>query len=307
MVVSRWRALGSQVLVAVTDPDALNEARRVVAEQVDALDQACSRFRDDSDLSRLNSADGAPVLVTPLLHQALRVALRAARLTHGAVDPTVGCSMQRIGYDSDFASVASHGAAVRLDCRPAPGWTTVQLSNDPPIVVLPRGTSLDLGATAKALGSDLAAAAAHRHTNAGVLVSLGGDIAVAGEPPAGGWQVRVTDDHRGPDSAPGQQITLSTGGLATSSSTVRHWQRGDVRLHHIIDPRTGLPAPSPYRTVSVAAATCVEANTASTAALVRGASARDWLIEQGLPARLVTHEGLVLHLNHWPVCGERAA
>jgi thiamine biosynthesis lipoprotein ApbE len=304
---SEWRALGTSVVVAVTDRDSLHAACAAVAAEIDALDSACSRFRTDSDLAKLNAANGMPVMVTPLLAEAIRVALRAARLTEGDVDPTVGASMEAIGYDADFSMVARGSDSLDVRHRPATGWTGVEITDVPAIVTLPAGASLDLGATAKALGADRAAAAAHAAIGSGVLVSLGGDIAVAGEPPAGGWPVRVTDDHAAAAGAPGQSITLHTGGLATSSSTVRHWRRGGVVMHHIVDPRTGAPAQSPYRTVSVAAATCVDANTASTAAMVRGTRAPDWLESSGLPARLVTHDGMVLHLNRWPVAAELAA
>jgi thiamine biosynthesis lipoprotein ApbE len=307
MPSTSWRALGTSVVVAVTDGDALADVRDVVAGEIDSLDRACSRFRDDSDLSRLNAARGAPVMVTPLLAQAVRVALRAARLTDGDVDPTVGGSMEAIGYDADFSALVPDTPAVALRYRPATGWAQVTITDLPAVVTLPPGTTLDLGATAKALGADRAAAAAHAATGCGVLVSLGGDIAVAGQPPVGGWPVHVTDDHAASVDAPGQVITLHTGGLATSSSTVRHWRRGGLPVHHIVDPRTGVPVQSPYRTVSVAAATCVDANIASTAAMVRGARAADWLESTGLPARLVTHDGVILHLNHWPVTAELAA
>jgi thiamine biosynthesis lipoprotein ApbE len=307
MVRAEWSALGTSVVVAVTDGDTLEAARDAVAAEVEALDRACSRFRSDSDLSHLNAARGVPVMVTPRLAEAIRVALRAARLTDGDVDPTVGASMEAIGYDVDFSAVARERGGSALRHRPAGGWTGVVITDSPALVTLPEGTLLDLGATAKALGADRAAAAAHAATGAGVLVSLGGDMAVAGDPPALGWPVHVTDDHAASPEAPGQSITLHSGGLATSSSTVRQWRRGGLAVHHIVDPRTGVPAQSPYRTVSVAAATCVDANTASTAAMVRGALAADWLESTGLPARLVTHDGVVLHLNHWPVTAELAA
>ncbi len=307
MISAGWRALGTSVVVAVTDPAELPAAREVVAAEVAALDLACSRFRDDSDLSRLNAAAGLPVLVSPLLAQAIRVALRAARLTDGDVDPTVGGCMAAIGYDADFATIGLDGPPLPAPSQPAPGWATVTIGDDPALVTIPLGTALDLGATAKALGADLAAAAVHAACRCGVLVGLGGDIAVAGTPPRGGWPVRVTDDHAASAEAPGQRITLTGGGLATSSSTVRHWHRGGTELHHIIDPRTGAPAASPYRTISVAAASCVDANTASTAAMVRGARAADWLESTGLPARLVSVDGIVIHLNHWPQAAEMAA
>jgi thiamine biosynthesis lipoprotein ApbE len=307
VVRAEWRALGTAVVVAVSAGDALEAAREAVAAEIDALDRACSRFRGDSDLARLNAAHGVPVMVSPLLAQAIRVALRAARLTDGDVDPTVGGSMEAIGYDADFSAIAPDSESPAPRYRPAAGWTEVVITDLTQLVTLPAGIVLDLGATAKALGADRAAAAAHAATGAGVLVSLGGDIALAGTAPPLGWAVHVTDDHAASAEAPGQTIMLQSGGLATSSLTVRRWRRGGVPVHHIVDPRTGVPAESPYRTVSVAAATCVDANTATTAALVRGAAAADWLESTGLPARLVTHDGVVVHLNRWPVTAELAA
>jgi thiamine biosynthesis lipoprotein len=307
VVSDSWRALGTSVVVAVTDPTALALAREAVVAEVEALDLACSRFRDDSDLSRLNDAGGAPVVVGALLAEAIRTALRAAHLTDGDVDPTVGAAMSAIGYGGDFSRIDAHGPALAQPFHTAGGWDRVVITGSPAVVTLPAGVRLDLGATAKALGADRAARAAHAACGTGVLVSLGGDIATAGTAPHGGWPVRVTDDHSAPPSAPGQMITIVSGGLATSTTTVRHWRRGTASIHHIVDPRSGAPVVSPYRTVSVAAATCVDANIASTAALVRGASAAAWLESTGLPARLVTHDGLVVHLNGWPVTAELAA
>jgi thiamine biosynthesis lipoprotein len=133
-----------------------------------------------------------------------------------------------------------------------------------------------------------------------VLVSLGGDIAVAGPSPGDGWQVRVTDDHAAGPEAPGQTVSILSGGLATSSTTVRTWDAGGRRLHHIIDPATGAPARSCWRTVSVAAGSCVDANTASTAAIIRSEAAASWLDDAGLPARLVREDGTATTTAGWP-------
>jgi thiamine biosynthesis lipoprotein len=131
-------------------------------------------------------------------------------------------------------------------------------------------------------------------------VSLGGDVATAGLAPLGGWTIHVTDDHRDGPTADGQTVTVAGGGLATSSTTARRWRRGGRTIHHIVDPATGEPAPPVWRTVSVAAASCVEANTATTAAIVCGADAPRWLRALGLPARLVDPAGDVVTLNDWP-------
>jgi thiamine biosynthesis lipoprotein len=169
---------------------------------------------------------------------------------------------------------------------------------------VPAGVEIDLGATAKALCADRAAAAAHEATGAGVLVSLGGDIALAGAAPPPGWRVRVTDDHRSDARAPGQWISLPTGGLATSSTQVRCWETDAGTAHHLLDPSTGRPAESCWRTVSVCAASCLDANIATTATIVRGERALPWLESLGLPARLVDTGGRVRHIAGWPADGD---
>jgi thiamine biosynthesis lipoprotein len=310
-----WSALGTTAEVVVTDAAALDAARAAVVHEVDAIDRACSRFRDDSELACVNAAQGAPVEVSRVMAHAVAVALRVARATDGLVDPTLGEDLRAAGYDRDFtevlnASTRAGGKAgadatgarrprPRLRLRPAAGgWRGVEVDELLGIVTVPRGVALDLGATAKALAADLAARAAHTATGAGVLVALGGDIALAGEAPAGGWVVNVADDHAARTAA--QTITLCSGGLATSGTTVRRWRVGGEPRHHIIDPDSGAPARTPWRTVTIAAASCVDANGASTAALVRGADAPRWLAAAGLPARLVAVDGTVVRVAGWP-------
>jgi thiamine biosynthesis lipoprotein len=290
-----WGALGSSATVVVTDPELLDEARVAVERAVAAIDETCSRFREDSELTELNASAGRPVTISPLLFEAVEVALGAARITGGAVDPTVCTALERAGYDRDFQDLPPDGPA--LKAVRAPGWRKVRIHRRSRAVTLPEGVKLDLGATAKALAADRAAAAANAATGAGVLVSLGGDIAVAGRPPQGGWAIALADDHASP--APGPVVAIGTGGLATSSTTVRHWKRGGEDVHHILDPRTGAPCKTVWRTATVAARSCVEANTASTAAIVLGAAAPAWLDRRELPARLVSASGGVLPVGGW--------
>jgi thiamine biosynthesis lipoprotein len=134
----------------------------------------------------------------------------------------------------------------------------------------------------------------------GVLISLGGDIATAGDIPAGGWRVLVAEDSDAPPDSDGEVIALNGGAIASSSTTVRAWRRGDIALHHLIDPQTGVSVESPWRTATVVAATCVDANTAATAAIVRGSSAPAWLDGLGLAARLVGTAGDVHRIGSWP-------
>lgn len=308
---ARWEALGSTVVLRVTEPLWLPRASAILARELDAIDRACSRFREDSDLTRVNTqAGGRPVPVAPLLIEALQVALRAAELTDGDVDPTVGAALVLAGYDRDFSLLEQAQLPVEISSPPTliarrlSGYRTVRLDPTFSTVRVPSGIVLDLGATAKAWAADRGARAVWEAARCGVLVSLGGDIATAGgvgSGPPGGWRIHVTDDHRSGSDASGQTVAIADGGLATSSVAVRRWQRGEQTMHHIIDPSSGAPARGPWRTVSVAATDCTDANIAATAALVRGRRAPAWLDALGLPARLVAHDGAVLRIGNWPL------
>ena len=220
-----------------------------------------------------------------------------------------------LGYDRDYADLSSAPAvhspapavhspapavhssapAVASLSVTAPGWRGVRLHGYE--LTVPAGTVLDLGATAKAWTADRCAALISARLGVGVLVGIGGDIATAGPAPDGDWQILVSD---GPDH-PAATVGLPAGAaLATSSTISRTWQAGERRLHHILDPRTLAPARTVWRTVSVAAHTCLRADTLSTAAVVRGLAAVAWLRSLGAPARLVTAAGQVRLVGDWP-------
>ena len=306
--VAERNALGTSARVAAWPPYNLARVLAIVDAELARLDQEASRFRADSEISAVHRTPGEVHIVSEGLAEAIAVALTAARWTGGLVDPTVGGALESLGYDRDFAAI--HPVAVPPKRALVPGWQSVRL--DGRRLRLAAGSRLDLGATAKGLGSDRAASAAIAAiSGGGVLVSLGGDIAVAGEAPNGGWPVRVADEQepessaaargrRGGERSPGQVVRLAAGALATSSITCRQWRRGGRTLHHIVDPRTGLPAAGPWRTVSVAAANCAEANAASTAAIIAGDRAPEWLAGHDLPARLVGHDGGVRRVAGWP-------
>jgi thiamine biosynthesis lipoprotein len=320
-----FRAWGTTVSALVTDPAATQVARAILSAELAAADAACSRFRADSELSRLNRAGGREMPVSPLFAEALAAALAAARATAGDVDPTCGAALAALGYDRDFALLPQVPGPVQggaepggpepggpepggpaLTGRPAAGWQAVDLDERRRRARIPPWARLDLGATAKALTADRAAAAIAAAAGCGVLVNLGGDIRVAGEPPGGGWCVGIADDV-GPGEVPrgcAQSVVLSEGGLATSSTSVRSWRQGPATVHHIVVPATGLPARTCWRTATVAAASCLDANAASTAAIIRGERAPGWLAALGLPARLVRHDGTVHTVAGWP--GSRA-
>jgi FAD:protein FMN transferase len=300
----RLEAFGTVAVVAASDPARVDAAVAAVRGVVDDFDRACSRFRPDSELSQLNASAGDVVHVGPVLLEAVSAALRAARLTAGDVDPTVGGALISLGYDRTFSDVSAGPVVRSRPLAAVPGWRTVQVDVSASTIRVAPGVSLDLGATAKALAADHAAAAALEAAGCGVLVSFGGDLAMVGEAPGDGWRVRVTDDHRAGVEAPGQWITLWGGGLATSSSFVRRWRTDAGVAHHLIDPATGGSVDSVWRTASVCAASCLDANIASTAAIVRGSRAVEWLEGLGLPSRLVGVDGTACHVAGWPVAGD---
>ena len=303
---AQFAALGTTAEVTTLDPLALSDAIDVLARELDAIDRACSRFRSDSEISRLAASGGQWTPASRLLRRALAGAIAAAEATGGAVDPTVGSAMRALGWDADFRVVVSRREPARIDLVPAAGWERIEIDDARGRVRVPAGVEVDLGATAKALVADDAAAAVFRTTGSSALVNLGGDIAVAGPAPAGGWPILVTDDHRAPSLADGQVVAIPAGGLATSSTTVRRWRTTEGEAHHIVDPCTGRPADEVWRTVSVVAATCADANTASTAAIVLGEDAPQWLLQHGLPARLVRPDGRVTYTGAWPAPEELA-
>lgn len=288
-----WRDWSCTVTVAVADDAAMHRARQVVTREMDTMAAATSRFRADSELTRVNATCGRLQHVSPLLAEAVAVALRAAEVTNGLVDPTLGRDVVALGYDRDIEDVRRQPARAGSTptSRPAHGWRDVRLDGE--LLLVPRGLALDLGATAKAFTADRAAAAVRSATGSPALVSVGGDVAAVG---GAEWDLRLSER---PDDDEGRSLTAYDGGIATSSVLARRWTVDGTERHHLLDPRTRQPAAGPWRTVTVAAATCVAANTASTAGVVLGGEAPGWLAARGLPARLVTHDGSVIRVGGW--------
>jgi thiamine biosynthesis lipoprotein ApbE len=293
-----FKAIGTMNTVVVGEASALPEAMAIVQAEIQEIDRVCSRFRDDSELSRLNERSGdGEVELSPLLEEAIVAALRSAEMTDGLVDPTVGRFVQEMGYTVTFKDLPADGPPIELRVQKVIGWRALAYDPAAHTVRIPAGVSLDLGASGKAWAADRSAEIVTGKLGVAVAVECGGDIAVRGPLPKEGWPMRVSADA---DTDPGQTVMVFDGGLATSGTTMRRWRRGGVELHHIIDPSTGLPARTPWSMVSVAAATCVEANAAATAAVILGDRATDWLNERKLPARLVDRDGQVSYAGGWP-------
>jgi thiamine biosynthesis lipoprotein len=283
----QWTVWGTVARIVLTRPEQVAAARALVKAQLDEVDRACSRFRDDSELARVTTGP-----VSPLLAELISTALDVAARTDGDVDPTVGSLLRRLGYDRDFAALPTDAAGA-YEATPAPGWRAVRVDGDR--LERPAGVELDLGATAKAWAADRCAALVAAELDTGVMIGLGGDIATAGPAPPGGWPILVRDLPGEPECT----VAIPAGAALASSSTIsRTWAQG--ARHHIVDPRTGMPAARVWRTVSVAARTCVEANMFSTAAVVRGPRALAWLRHHGVAARLVDAVAGIVTVGGWP-------
>lgn len=295
-LAARFPALGTEVFVAVRRAADLAAARQLAEVVLSDVDEVCSRFRADSDLCRANRHPGQWVEVDPLLVAAVRVARDAAETTNGLVTPLLGRTLVQLGYDRDFRLLEQldEDHAV-LGPPPTPdAWRRIELGVD--TLCVPFDAELDLGATGKAWSADLVAAAWEDAGLGPAVVSVGGDLRIA-RPDGDPWTVAVSEH---PGAPADTTITLSHGGLATSSTQVRRWTRHGVRRHHLVDPRTGRPTVGPWRTVTAVGETAVAANTATTAALVLGHDAADWLDAHRVSARLVALDGDVRHLGSWP-------
>lgn len=302
----RFRAIGVDCQIVASRRAALDPAREIAQGWLARLDMAASRFRPDSEVMRL-AAVAAPAGVTtvtapgsPLLRSLIEDALWAAAVTDGLVDPTLGRAIEANGYDADLAVVrartAGGGSTTESVTRHVSSLGDLYVDQDAGTITVAAGALIDLGATAKAATADRIARDLARRWPGGFLVDLGGDIAVAGRPPGGGWV--VSTDEESADGA--DRIAITTQGVATSGTDRRRWYVDGSLRHHLLDPATGRPVPHTWRQVTCVGTSALEANTASTAACVLGEAAAPWLTERGIPARLVPEHGEISYTPGWP-------
>lgn len=308
VAVRSMRAIGTTASVAVTAPDRADRALALLAEALRAMDEACSRFRADSELRRLERlGHGRPTRVSRLLFDVLEVSCVVAVETAGAVDPTVASAVSALGYDRHFDEIKEGVSGPEARPCPAPGWWRIVLDPAARTAVIPPDVRVDIGATGKALAADRSAARIADHLGCGVLVNLGGDVSMAGHPPDGGWSVGIAPLCTTPTDQVDQVVAITAGGLATSGTTARAWVRNGKSVHHIVDPQTGEAAEPVWSLVSTTAPTCVEANALTTAAVVWGEDAVGNLDARGVAARLVRATGEVVCLGGWPTAAARGS
>jgi thiamine biosynthesis lipoprotein len=300
---ARFRALGTEVYLAVRHQTDLAHALQLGRAVLRDVDAVASRFRPDSDLTAVNAAPGRWVTVDPLLVAAVDAAVAAAEASDGLVSPLLGRPLVALGYDRDFALLAERQSWPDPVTAPPPvgAWREIRTDADGRIRI-PAGTALDLGSIGKAWAADLIATAYEQDLDSGAVVSVGGDLRIA-NPDQRSWAVSLSESPRAPVTS---VVHLDRGGLATSSTRVRRWGRRGARLHHLLDPRTGLPAPEVWHSASATGETCAAANTATTAAVVLGADAPAWLNAHAVTARLVSADGSVRRTGNWPLEGRAA-
>jgi FAD:protein FMN transferase len=267
--VRRIRAMGCEIVLSGGEPDA-------VAAVFARWEAAFSRFRPESELSRVNASSAAALAVSPLFARALRVALDVAGASDGLVDPTLGTAIEQAGYDRDFALLPADGPL-----GPAAPSRLAEVRLDGQVLRRPPGLQLDLNGVVKALAVDEAVAAL---PGAG-FVSAGGDLAARGPVDVG--------------LPGGGSVRLVRGGLATSGVVSRRWRRGGEEQHHLIDPRTGRPSRSPWQQVTVSGASCLDADAAAKAAFLLGEGGPEWLDARGIPGRFLSREGDVFANAAW--------
>ncbi|WP_036509807.1 FAD:protein FMN transferase [Nocardia aobensis] len=300
-------AIGTSVVVVCTDARELARAADLVRARLDDLDRAASRFRADSELAVINSrsaesaragrSEQVRIPVGATLASCLRAAMRTQRLTSGLVSASLGAALIACGYDDDLDAVRARGDVGPPEAdRDSIPLRHMIFDEQRGEVALSPGTVLDLGASAKAWAADTIAAELAATGPGGYLVNLGGDIAVAGTGPPQGWSIGVRDWN---DAV--VQVVTSTGqAFATSSTRLRTWVRGGIRRHHIIDPRTGRSARTRWAQVTCAGPDAVQANAASTAAIILDDQAPRWLADRGVPACLMTVGHEVVTTPGWP-------
>jgi thiamine biosynthesis lipoprotein len=265
--VRRFNAMGCEVVVAGAGEEQMDAIRALFERR----EQTFSRFRPGSELNRVNRAAASTVVVSELFAETLADALRAAAQTCGLVDPTLGVALEDAGYDRDFALMRSDD---RPAGRGAPGCVAaVEMRGR--MVLRPPGVKLDLNGVVKSRTVD---DALHLLPGPG-FVAAGGDVAARG-----GAVVGLPG---------GEAVNLRTGGVATSGTTRRRWRLGGVVQHHLIDPVSGRPSDSIWNLVTVAAASCRDADVAAKAALLLGVEGPAWLDEQSLPGRFASPAGEV--------------
>jgi len=296
-----FTAFGARAAILVLDPAALPVVVDHVRAAFARIDLTFSRFRPDSELARLERLPGLRQPASPLFLELTELAARAHYSTDGWFDPTIRDALEAAGYDRSIEQIEADGPGPARAVAPVAGWSCVAFDRRLGWIIVPRGVGLDFGGIGKGFAVDYALRGLPAGLG-GVLLSAGGDLATCGPAPLGGW---LCDIAATPDAPIETTVALAAGALATSGLGRRQWTRAGRRYHHLIDPHTGQPGVSPWRTVTVAARDCVAAEVAAKVAWLRGDAGPAWLASLGLAARFIGVAGRVVHAGGWPEAQEK--
>jgi thiamine biosynthesis lipoprotein len=276
MILKTFRAMGCRIQILLDRAeDALESRLEPVPQWFEEWESVLSRFRTESELSRLNGSEKRIRRVGPILGAVLGDSLRAAKLTGGLVTPLVHDALLAAGYDRPFDEMADGIRNSGTPNFPVPDWHAIRWNRKDSRIRFPDGARLDFGGIAKGWAADRTSAALRRYGPA--LVDAGGDISASG-PRADGspWPVGVANPFFA--EAPLLTLALAKGGVATSGRDIRKWNSGGGLRHHIIDPRTGEPAQTDVITATVIAPDARRAEAGAKSALILGSEGGvDWL------------------------------
>lgn len=254
-------------------------ARRLL-EHADAeaqrIDRKFSRYRDDSLVHAINTSGGRAVTVDEETARLIDYGEALWKLSEGRFDLTSG--VLRHAWNFDEGPVRADPARIPALLERI-GWHRVQWQR--PVLTMPAGMEIDFGGIGKEYAVDLAADFAAAETDCAVLVNFGGDLRCTGRAPrSGAWRVGIESIEQAGEAA--RLVELKSGALATSGDAKRHVEIDGKRYGHIFDARTGWPTPDTPRSVTVAAATCSQAGSYSTLAMLQGAGAEVFLEAEGV-------------------------
>jgi thiamine biosynthesis lipoprotein len=286
----RFRAMGSDIHLLVVGGD--GRLLALARARIDELEQRWSRFRPDSEVSRLNATAGRATTVADDTRLLVERAVEAWRLTGGGFDPTLLDALRAAGYDRSFDELADDGRPIAVPQLSAvrPGPTDIVVDGDS--VMLPAGMGFDPGGIGKGLAADLVSALLIDEGAAGACVNMGGDLRVRGESPTGaGWTLAIEHPWC---TAPIALVGLGDGAVATSSVLRRVWQVDGVRRHHLINPSTGEPSTSDLALACAIAGDAWIAEVLAKAVLLRGADRAFDLLDASTAALAVGHDGTVI-------------
>jgi len=290
-----FRAMGTTISLLLPE-DQAEPGTQIVRDLFSEWEQALSRFIPESELSLLNQSTGTPVAVSDLLYTVLATALTAARATEGVYDPAMLDQLVKVGYDRTFDKLEAVDFDPVIPGEPGGRWRGIKVNPIYREVTLPTGVKLDFGGIAKGMAVDAALERLHQNGISPAMVNAGGDLAVSGLPPGDDtWLIAV----------PGRErywsLPLHHGAVATSGIAHRHWRQGNALRHHLLDPRTGLPAQSDLWSVTVVADRCEQAEVAAKVAFILGSrQGADFLRRFRIAGLLILEDGAWETVEPWP-------